>query len=1224
MSETELPPPETVADVGAGRTGVLVVGMHRSGTSAVTRMLNLLGCALPANLLPGDAGNPMGHWESRPVVELNEAALAAFGSAWSDWSRLPADWPSGEVWQRFVPGARAVLDREFGEASPFVLKDPRLCRLLPGWMAVLRAGGTDPRVVVPVRHPTDVARSLEARDGMDRSVAYLLWLRYTLEAERASRGVPRAILRYEDLLADWRGVASRMAEALGVTWPVRLDSVAGEIDGFISPGARHHAAAAAPTAADPAAFDWIDRVHEALRPACDCPGAAPDAATLDAVQAEFDGAEDAAGQPGRTGWRAVEQASLRQKAGSLEATVAGLRADYAATEENRRLLAHQLDRIRASSSWRVTSGLRGAIRLATRLRQEARGWLGRDGGALARPWRLRVEPAGERDRIHAEVERAVLAHGHLLVCGWIWHAGAALREGRAAVTTDRGRLDAALQTGLPRDDVRTSLADRTALHSGFQAAIDLGGAVPKSVSLVFSDETSERARLDVRPRCPGKGAGAVVRAVVRLGHPATLRQGCSRIARGDGRRFFAELQRAVRPAFQVRPPATALTSALATCDPDPGDPAQRRLDRRVDVVIPVYNGREYLPALFDSLFANTAGDVRFIVVDDASPDTSVWGYLHERLGGRDDVVLLRNEENRGFAGTVNRAADAARGDFVLLNTDTEVPPGWLPRLMAPIFADASVASATPFSNAATICSFPSMAGDNPLYKDLSVAQIDRSFTRAGAKHAPIDLPTGVGFCMGVAAQAWRELGGLDAAAFERGYGEENDWCQRARRAGLRNVLVPNVFVYHKHGGSFDPAERDSFREAGMRTLLARYPDYLEQVDRFVSADPARPVRAAAALTLAGRATTPAPVLVVDHALGGGANSYRERTVKARLSAGQPVLLLLTGRSAAADLELLDGGERWQLEIADASELRAIGDAGFALDEIFYNNMVGYPRPRELLTALTALRESTGARLTLAVHDFYPVCPAYTLIAAHGSYCGVPDRNSCRQCLPFNAHATDPSHSSIDRWRAAWGDVLAQADDVLCFSQDSRAHILKAYPDAAARCRVVPHAPEMAFEPKAAAPPERPVNVGVIGGINYPKGSSVVAALPAALRRLDPNARVTVIGQLVDDADARDVTVTGRFKPAELPELVETHGVNVCLLPSICPETYSFVCDEIMALDLPLVCFDLGAPPERVAGYAKGRVVPTVDVAAAAQALVDLHARVYGGQQAAARSAAVDG
>ena len=215
-------------------------------------------------------------------------------------------------------------------------------------------------------------------------------------------------------------------------------------------------------------------------------------------------------------------------------------------------------------------------------------------------------------------------------------------------------------------------------------------------------------------------------------------------------------------------------------------------DEVIDIIIPIYNGLQY----FDKLFAGiekTKMKYRLILVDDQSPDPAVREYLERYVAEHEGTVLLRNAKNMGFLPSVNRALAIAEHHVALVNTDVEVPEGWLERLMWPIFTKEKVASSTPFTTCGTICSFPNFCEDNVIFEGMPLWQIDDAFRQIRPQYAT--MPTGIGFCMGMNLEAIREVGLLDEENFDKGYGEENDWCQRAIQAGYTNVQVENLFVY---------------------------------------------------------------------------------------------------------------------------------------------------------------------------------------------------------------------------------------------------------------------------------------------------------------------------------------------------------------------------------------------------------------------------------------------
>lgn len=222
------------------RVALLVIGAHRSGTSALTRVLSLLGCSLPRHVMEANSSNPAGHWEPQALVDLNNQILEAAGSAWNDLQRLNPGWENSPARAGFMRKAGRILQAEFEETSFFVIKDPRICRIAPFWLDVLRENGIDPRVIIPVRNPLEVAASLHKRDGMDPSVGYLVWLRHVLDAERGTRGEQRVFTTFGELLGNWNEVTTRIAEGLDISWPRYSPRVVSEIDAFLDRRLRNH------------------------------------------------------------------------------------------------------------------------------------------------------------------------------------------------------------------------------------------------------------------------------------------------------------------------------------------------------------------------------------------------------------------------------------------------------------------------------------------------------------------------------------------------------------------------------------------------------------------------------------------------------------------------------------------------------------------------------------------------------------------------------------------------------------------------------------------------------------------------------------------------------------------------------------------------------------------------------------------------------------------------
>jgi hypothetical protein len=222
------------------RVAVLVLGMHRSGTSALTRLFSLAGCSLPKTLMGANSSNTAGHWESTPICRFNDRVLESAGTDWSDWGAVNPGWFRSPVVEGFLLEAIDVLNEEFGSSPLFVLKDPRICRLLPFWIEVFKRAGIDPKFAIPVRNPLEVARSLQKRNDFDVEVGQLLWLRHVLDAEYFSRGQRRFFCSFEQVLSAWPQVLETASSSFGFDWPRLSTASAVEIDQFLDRSLRHH------------------------------------------------------------------------------------------------------------------------------------------------------------------------------------------------------------------------------------------------------------------------------------------------------------------------------------------------------------------------------------------------------------------------------------------------------------------------------------------------------------------------------------------------------------------------------------------------------------------------------------------------------------------------------------------------------------------------------------------------------------------------------------------------------------------------------------------------------------------------------------------------------------------------------------------------------------------------------------------------------------------------
>ncbi len=225
------------------RAAILVLGMHRSGTSALAWLLGRLGAALPGDGIGPHDDNARGYFESAGLVKADDQLLRVCRSSWFD--------PRPLGWRRLETSALAsrrdrigeAIDAGWGAAPLIAIKDPRQCRFVPVVVEALAARAVEPRAVLVLRPPGEIAASLNARDGTSPAYAHLLWLRHMIDAERDTRAMARAVVSYDALMGDWRATLARIAPLAGREGREAADEAA--IDAFLDPALRRHRASTA-------------------------------------------------------------------------------------------------------------------------------------------------------------------------------------------------------------------------------------------------------------------------------------------------------------------------------------------------------------------------------------------------------------------------------------------------------------------------------------------------------------------------------------------------------------------------------------------------------------------------------------------------------------------------------------------------------------------------------------------------------------------------------------------------------------------------------------------------------------------------------------------------------------------------------------------------------------------------------------------------------------------
>ncbi|WJM84521.1 glycosyltransferase [Dickeya chrysanthemi] len=337
------------------------------------------------------------------------------------------------------------------------------------------------------------------------------------------------------------------------------------------------------------------------------------------------------------------------------------------------------------------------------------------------------------------------------------------------------------------------------------------------------------------------------------------------------------------------------------------------------------------------------------------------------------------------------------------------------------------------------------------------------------------------------------------------------------------------------------------------------------------------------------------IFVLDHDLGGGANLYRNRLIKERLSLGFSIITLSYNiASLSYKIVINYDGKEDVFGIPRMEYIYSILNF-INIDEVIYNTGVSFVRPQDIPGFLIGLKLKSNAPITILAHDLFPLCPSHFLINDKGVYCNIPESTRCKSCLRNNTFGFTSLYKSgdIDEWRSKWGQLINSADKIVFFSKNTCDLYRRVYPQITeVKTIIAPHQVDY-FPCKANIKNKEKLVIGVVGQIGHHKGSAIVKSLAEEICKNKIDVEIVVVGAIDVSCPTDVVRQTGPYKHSELPALLEKNGVNVILFPSIWPETFSYVVQEMIELGYPVASFNLGAPVERLIDYKNGMILSSM-------------------------------
>lgn len=611
--------------------------------------------------------------------------------------------------------------------------------------------------------------------------------------------------------------------------------------------------------------------------------------------------------------------------------------------------------------------------------------------------------------------------------------------------------------------------------------------------------------------------------------------------------------------------------------------------KKCDIIIPIYNAYEALNECIDSVIKNTdLKENRLILINDCSTDKNISKYLNKlkKENNKINLVIIENKKNLGFVGTVNKGMKNSMNDVLLLNSDTVVGINWLDKIKKCAYSMKKVATVTPLSNNATLASVPKGLQKNAIPNDISIDEYNEIIEKCSYHDYP-EIPTGHGFCMYIKREVLNLVGYFDEKTFERGYGEENDFCFRCTDYGYRNLLCDNVIVYHKESQSFS-SERQKVIEEHMKRLEIRYPEYKGYLDDWCKKFPISYICKNIEYYLNLQKKKNILILIHDWKTKTGGTTLHVKDLINNLKDKYNFHVLFPNEGGYILQSYFGNDENkiyfpvidkiFKINRYNEKYKKMIEDIilAFSIDSVHVHHMIGH------YFDIIEICKKYKINSIITMHDFYSLCPTINMLYCGEKYCMNISNKDCKKCLAMTKKI---DNNIIQDWRNDWHLFLQGFDKIIVPSFDTKKRILDIYEDL--EINDIEHGIDL-NKNEYNINYSNEFNVAFIGVMCNHKGGNILDSLINS--NIDKKIKFHVFGTSELDSlkkNKKNYTYHGKYNRDNLSNLLISNNIHLICFFQIWPETYSYTLNEAVSTGIPVLSFDIGAGSERVKKYNLG-------------------------------------
>ncbi|ORX23123.1 hypothetical protein BVF91_07510 [Thermoanaerobacterium sp. PSU-2] len=621
-------------------------------------------------------------------------------------------------------------------------------------------------------------------------------------------------------------------------------------------------------------------------------------------------------------------------------------------------------------------------------------------------------------------------------------------------------------------------------------------------------------------------------------------------------------------------------------------------DYIVDIIVPVYNAYEDLIECINSInIAKTNFNYRIIIINDNSTDNRIENFLQNLK--INNYIILNNEVNLGFVKSVNKGMKYSSNDVILLNSDTIVTDYWIDKLVEKGYSNPYIATVTPYTNNGTICSIPKFLNDNNIPDGYTANEYANLIERISIRKF-IEIPTAVGFCMFIKREVLEKVGYFNEDDFGKGYGEENEFCMRAKYKGYIHTICDYCFIQHKGSMSFKE-DKLKYIKKNLNKLNELYPEYDLTIKEFIENTDLKNIAEYISFHSDLKVNKKYNILYlihndvyddIKHPIGG--TEYHVKDIIENSDKTKYNFFILFAEKNIIYLRIINDKINKIFKFFISEQLKINTFYNFEFFDILKNiithfdiNLLHIQHLRDLpITTISSIKGFFKyLPIIVTVHDYFPIDPTVNLLDIKNEFCNAKiDKKKCSKCLEQRLGLR---FEILDSWRNTFKSELSLANLIITPSYSAKNYLINILGIPDENIVVIEHGinlnSDLILERNSINLIKNKLNIAFIGGLAPYKGSGIVFQILDYFKN-NNNIQFYVFGNLGDKKleyfNSKNLYKFGRYKREEIIRLLKNFNIDLVIIPSICPETYSYTLSEAWAAKIPTICFNIGATGER--------------------------------------------